>query len=53
MLCPAKVDPFGYEIYRIAAIVHQGIFGALLGKLISLVCDFYFTQYPSTKSLMR
>lgn len=49
LLCPAVVDPFGHETHRIAAIVYQGVFGALLGKMICLICDFIFTQHSNTK----
>lgn len=45
MLCPALKDPFEGQNYRIAAIIHQGIFCPFLAKLFTVL----FT--PSTKNL--
>lgn len=49
MLCPAMLDPFGNEYYRLATIIHQGILCPLLAKLLCITGNFIFTKFSPTK----
>lgn len=52
MLCPAILDPFEGQNYRIAAIIHQGILCPLLCKLMCLLfVPRKFTENTSNNNL--
>ncbi|XP_011304446.1 transmembrane protein 164 [Fopius arisanus] len=46
MLCPAVLDPFEGQYYRLWAVVHQAMLCPLLSKLICLSSDFFLTKFP-------
>lgn len=49
MLCPAVLDPFEGQNYRIWATFHQLLFIPILYKLFCLSSDFFFTKFPLTR----
>ncbi|XP_054009493.1 transmembrane protein 164 [Hylaeus anthracinus] len=49
MLCPAILDPFEGQNYRLCVFVHQGILCPLLCKLLCYVSNFFLTRFPPTK----
>lgn len=49
MLCPAILDPFEGQNYRMFVFVHQGILCPLLSKLFCYVVDYLLTKCTLTK----
>ncbi|XP_012288134.1 transmembrane protein 164 isoform X2 [Orussus abietinus] len=50
ILCPAILDPFGTENYRLWTLVHQGILCPLLCKFICATSSFFLTKFPPAKT---
>ncbi|XP_033228204.1 transmembrane protein 164 [Belonocnema kinseyi] len=49
MLCPALLDPFEGQYYRLWATAHQSLLCPLLGKVFCLAANFFLTKFPVTK----
>ncbi|CAG9823491.1 unnamed protein product [Phaedon cochleariae] len=49
MLCPAILDPFEGQFYRLAAVLHQAFLCPTLCKLFCLVSAFFLTKCKATK----
>ncbi|XP_044267359.1 transmembrane protein 164 [Tribolium madens] len=49
MLCPAILDPFEGQLYRIFAVVHQAILCPVLNKIFCLIANFFLTKFWMTK----
>lgn len=49
MLCPAVLDPFEGQFYRIFAVFHQAILCPVLCKLFCCVSAFFLTIFRPTK----
>lgn len=49
MLCPAVLDPFEGQLYRICAIIHQAILCPVLCKLFCCISAFFLTKFRPTK----
>ncbi|XP_018576135.1 transmembrane protein 164-like [Anoplophora glabripennis] len=49
MLCPAVLDPFDGQMYRICAVVHQAFLCPVLCKLFCAVSAFFLTKFRPTK----
>ncbi|CAK9811950.1 Transmembrane protein 164 [Anthophora plagiata] len=49
MLCPAILDPFEGQNYRLWVLVHQALLCPLLSKLFCYGSDFLLTKFPPTK----
>ncbi|XP_072388792.1 transmembrane protein 164 [Diabrotica undecimpunctata] len=49
MLCPAILDPFDGQFYRLAAVCHQAVLCPALCKLFCLVSDFFLTKFKFTR----
>lgn len=49
MLCPAVLDPFEGQNYRMYVFVHQGILCPLLSRLLCYLFDYLLTKFPLTK----
>ncbi|XP_063972248.1 transmembrane protein 164 isoform X2 [Diachasmimorpha longicaudata] len=46
MLCPAVLDPFEGQYYRLWAVVHQALLCPLLSKFICFSSNFFLTKFP-------
>ncbi|CAH1965620.1 unnamed protein product [Acanthoscelides obtectus] len=49
MLCPALMDPFDGQLYRVYAVVHQAVLCPSLCKLYCAVSAFFLTKFKPTK----
>lgn len=49
MLCPAILDPFEGQLYRLFAVVHQAILCPIMNKLFCLIATFFLTKFKMTK----
>lgn len=49
MLCPAVLDPFEGQHYRLWATTHQALLCPVLGKVFCLLANFFLTKFPVTK----
>ncbi|XP_015113788.1 transmembrane protein 164 [Diachasma alloeum] len=46
MLCPAILDPFQGQYYRLWAVTHQALLCPLLSKLICFSSNIFLTKFP-------
>ncbi|KAK0180044.1 hypothetical protein PV327_005727 [Microctonus hyperodae] len=49
ILCPAVLDPFEGQFYRLGAVLHEGFLCPLLAKLFCITSDFLLTKFPPTR----
>ncbi|XP_033329398.1 transmembrane protein 164 [Megalopta genalis] len=49
MLCPAVLDPFEGQYYRLWTVVHQGLLCPLLCKLFCYASNYFLTKCSLTK----
>ncbi|XP_076294673.1 transmembrane protein 164 isoform X3 [Lasioglossum baleicum] len=49
MLCPAVLDPFEGQYYRLWTVVHQGLLCPLLCKLFCYGSNYFLTKFSLTK----
>lgn len=49
MLCPALLDPFEGQQYRLWAVGHQFLLIPTLYKLFSIGSDYFLTKLPLTR----